>query len=296
MNLWRLPNVVIAPDALFPGVAGLSWFTNTFLCTWITIIILVVLFYFGTRRMNMVPSGLQNALEAVVDFLQGLIEGVSGREKGRKFFPLVASFFLFILFANLLDVIPGVDTIGSITGPLNNQPVLGFLLFGADSNKIIPWIRPETTDLNLTLSLALVSVVVTQIFGFQFLGAGNHISKYLNFRALFTRGGMGVIDFIVGILEIVSELGRLISFSFRLFGNVFAGSVLLAVFAFLLPVVADVIFIPFELFVGVIQAFVFAFLTLLFMQVGTTSHEHPEGQHEAVQEYEENVARQAVTR
>ena len=298
MNLWRLPNVVIAPDALFPDVPGLSWFTNTFLCTWITIIFLVVLFYFGTRRRDMIPSGLQNALEWVVDFLQGLIENVSGREKGRKFFPLVASFFLFILIGNLIDIIPGVDTIGTITaanGPLVNQPVLGFLLFGADSNKIIPWIRPETTDLNLTLSLALVSVVTTQIFGFQFLGAGEQISKYLNFRALFTRGGLGVIDFIVGVLEIISELGRLISFSFRLFGNVFAGSVLLAVFAFLLPVVADVIFIPFELFVGVIQAFVFAFLTLLFMQVGTTSHEHPEGQHEAVHEYEENVAREAVT-
>ena len=86
----------------------------------------------------------------------------------------------------------------------------------------------------------------------------------------------------------------MISFSFRLFGNVFAGSVLLAVFAFLLPVVADVIFIPFELFVGVIQAFVFAFLTLLFMQVGTTSHAHPEGQHEAVHEYEGNVASEAA--
>ena len=299
MNLWRLPSVVIAPEALFPGVAGLSWFTNTFLCTWISIIILVVLFYFGTRRREMIPSGLQNALEAVVDFLQGLIENVSGKEKGKKFFPLVTTFFLFILVCNLIDIIPGVDTIGSITtehGQLVNQPVLGFLLFGADSNKIIPWIRPSTTDLNLTLSLALVSVVVTQIFGFQFLGAGQHVSKYLNFKALFTRGGMGIIDFIVGILEIVSELGRLISFSFRLFGNVFAGSVLLAVFAFLLPVVADVIFIPFELFVGVIQAFVFAFLTLLFMQVGTTSHEHPEGQHEAVHEYEENVTREAATR
>ena len=210
------------------------------------------------------------------DYLLGLIESVSGKEKGKKFFPLVATFFLFILFANLLDVIPGVDTIGTIStehGTMVSQPVLGFLLFGADSNKIIPWIRPATTDLNLTLAMALVSVVATQIFGFHFLGTKDQISKYLNFRAIASRGAnWAFVDFFVGLLEIISELGRLISFSFRLFGNIFAGSVLLAIFAFLLPVVANVIFIPFELFVAFIQAFVFAFLTLLFMQVGTTSH------------------------
>jgi F-type H+-transporting ATPase subunit a len=258
----------------------------------------VVLFYFGTRRRDTIPSGLQNAFEWVVEFLQGLIESVSGKEKAKKFFPLVSTFFLFILFANLLDVIPGVDTIGTIAadhGPLVSQPVLGFLLFGVDSNKITPWVRPATTDLNLTLAMALVSVVSTQIYGFQLLGPGQQISKYLNFKALFTRFPMGIIDFVVGLLEIISELGRLISFSFRLFGNVFAGSVLLSVFAFLLPVVATIIFIPFELFVGVIQAFVFAFLTLLFMQVGTTSHEHAEGEHETAHGYEEHVAKETAT-
>ncbi len=297
MNLWRLPGIVIAPEALFPGVPGLEWLTNTLLCTWISIICLVALFYFGTRRRDLIPTGLQNALEWVIEFLQGLVENVSGKEKGKRFFPLVATFFLFIVFANLLDVIPGVDTIGSITtehGPLVGQPVLGFLLFGADSNKIIPWIRPATTDLNLTIAMAVVSVVVTQIFGFQLLGPGEHLSKYINIRALVKNGPLGIVEFVVGLLEIVSELGRIISFSFRLFGNIFAGSVLLAVFAFLLPVFATVIFIPFELFVAVIQAFVFAFLTLLFMQVGTSSHQHPEGEHEAVHEYEENVAREAA--
>lgn len=245
----------------------------------------------------MIPSGLQNAFEWVIEFLQGLVESVSGKEKGKKFFPLVATFFLFILFANLLDAMPGVDTIGTITadhGALVSQPVLGFLLFGADSNKIIPWFRPATTDLNLTLAMALVSVIATQIFGFQLLGTGHHVSKYFNFKALFTRGPMGIIDFVVGLLEIVSELGRLISFSFRLFGNVFAGSVLLAVFAFLLPILPSIIFIPFELFVAVIQAFVFAFLTLLFMQVGTSSHEHAE-EHETAHAYEEHAAQTTAT-
>jgi len=162
------------------------------------------------------------------------------------------------------------------------------LLWGARSSEIIPWIRPATTDLNLTLAMALVSVVATQIVSFSMLGFKEQTSKYLNFRAIKEKGGMGIIDFVVGLLEIISELGRIISFSFRLFGNVFAGSVLLAVFAYLLPVVANIIFVPFELFVGAIQAFVFAFLTLLFMQVGTTSHSH--ALENEIHEYEENVA------
>ncbi|GCE18013.1 F0F1 ATP synthase subunit A [Dictyobacter kobayashii] len=283
MNLWRLPNITIAPEVIIPG----TWITNTLLCTWISIICLFVVLYFGTRRQDLIPTGLQNALEWLVEFLQNLVEGVAGKEKGKKFFPLVATFFIFILFCNLLDIIPGVDTIGLIHPEKAGTVVTGPFLFGQASNQIVPLLRPATTDLNLTLAMALVSVVVTQILGFSMLGFKDQISKYLNFKAIKEKGGMGFVDLLVGLLEIISELGRLISFSFRLFGNVFAGSVLLAVFAYLLPVVADIIFIPFELFVAVIQAFVFAFLTLLFMQVGTTSHSHhDEGEHEVHHEYE----------
>ena len=295
MQLWKLPNIVIAPETIF-WIFGFP-VTNTLFCTWLTIIFLAVLFFFGTRRRDLIPSGLQNFLELIVEFLLNLVEGVSGKVKGRRFFPFVATFFIFIVAANLIDVLPGVDTVGTINPHehLANQPFLGFLLYGDDSNKIIPWLRPPTTDLNLTLAMALVSVVVTQIFGFLILGTGNHINKYFNFKALFTRGPIGIVEFVVGILEIISEIGRLISFSFRLFGNIFAGSILLAVFAFLVPVFVTIIFIPFELFVAAIQAFVFAFLTLLFLELGTTSHNHPEEDvHDAVKEYEENKAKTAV--
>lgn len=286
MNLWRLPNIVIAPEL----VLG-SWVTNTLLCTWISIICLSVVFFFGTRRQDLVPSGLQNAIEWLVEFLQNLVESVAGKEKGKRFFPLVATFFIFILFCNVLDIIPGVDTIGTIHADKVGAVINGPWLFGDVSNQLVPWLRPATTDLNLNLSMALVSVVATQIVSFSMLGFKEQISKYLNFRAIAQKGGMGFVDFLVGILEIISEIGRVISFSFRLFGNVFAGSVLLAVFAYLLPVVANVVFIPFELFVGAIQAFVFGFLTLLFMQVGTSSHSHSdEGVHDAVHEYDENMA------
>jgi F-type H+-transporting ATPase subunit a len=280
VQIWKLPVIKIAPDKIFP--IGGFWVTNTLLATWISIVVLLLLFYFGTRRRDLIPSGLQNFLEWAVELLVGLVESVSGKEKGRKFFPLVATFFIFIVTCNLLDIIPGVDTVGALDveaiNKLGGHPIAGFLLVGNISNAVIPWLRPATTDLNLTLAMALVSVVVTQGFGFYFLGAGAQISKYLNFKALFTKFPMGIIDFIVGLLEIVSELGRIISFSFRLFGNIFAGSTLLAVFAFLLPVVTSIIFIPFELFVGFIQAFVFSILTLVFMELGTSSHEqHGDG-------------------
>jgi F-type H+-transporting ATPase subunit a len=292
VQLWKLPEIVIAPEQIFP-LWGFP-VTNTLLATWISIVVLLALFFFGTRRKDLIPSGLQNALEWLVEALLGLVEGVSGKEKGRRFFPLVATFFIFIVTCNMLDIIPGVDTVGAIKADVvakaGGQPVLGFLLFGNISNAITPWIRPATTDLNLTLAMAVVSVLVTQSFGFYFLGSKEHATKYFNFRALFTRFPMGIVDFIVGLLEIVSELGRIISFSFRLFGNIFAGSVLLAVFAFLLPGVATILFIPFEIFVGVVQALVFALLTLVFMEIGTTSHGHIESEHEAEEHVE--VARE----
>jgi F-type H+-transporting ATPase subunit a len=235
----------------------------------------VGLFIIGTRKREMIPSGLQNFLEWIIEGLLGLVESVAGKEKGKRFFPIVASFFLFIVVANLLDVIPGVDTIGTARPEAHGQ----VLLFGDVSNALTPWIRPATTDLNLTIALAVVSVVITQGFGFYMLGTGSHLSKYFNFKALFTKGGMGIVDFFAGLLEIVSELGRIISFAFRLFGNIFAGSVLLAVFAFLLPGVANVIFIPLEIFIAFVQALVFSMLTLVFLELATTSHDHGDHEH-----------------
>ena len=304
--LWKLPEIRLAPDVVIPLFADGSGITNTLICTWLTIIVLALVFYFGTRRRDLLPSGMQNAVEWAVELLLGLVEGVSGKEKGKKFFPLVATFFIFILTCNLLDVFPGVDTIGSVKtaelAKIGNAGVYNILginfLFGQASNLLVPWIRPATTDLNLTVAMAIVSVVVTQIFGFYALGPKEHLSKYFNFKALFGGGAAGVIQFFAGLIEIVSELARIISFSFRLFGNIFAGSALLAVFAFLLPFVSDIIFIPFELFVAFVQALVFALLTLVFMEIATTSHEHAaaeEGvEHRAHEEHEQQRERQAT--
>jgi F-type H+-transporting ATPase subunit a len=290
--LWRLPAIKLAPDVIFT-IPGINWpVTNTLLCTWLSIVVLVLIFYFGTRRRDMIPRGIQNLVEWVVELMLGLVEGVAGKEKGKKFFPLVATLFVFIAVSNLLDIFPGVDTVGAVdTEALAKMGVTSYpgpFLFGNLSNAVIPWIRPATTDLNLTIGMALITVITAQVFGFVTLGAGEHLSKYFNFRSLFKFNLEGIIEFFVGLLEIVSEIARVLSLAFRLFGNIFAGSVVLAVFAFILPFVSDIVFIPFEIFVALVQAFVFGLLTLIYLQLATTGHEHPEseGEHETIERME----------
>lgn len=300
--LWKLPHVSLAPDTIF-YIGGFP-VTNTLFCTWISLVVLFLMFFFARQR-KLIPSGWQNFMEWMIEALLGLVEGVVGKVRAKKFFPLVAAFFLFILVSNLLDVIPTIDTVGTIdwtqiqqinaAGHTNYQPVLGFLLFGPISNALVPWVRPATTDLNLNLAMALIAVITPQVFGFATLGFGEHVSKYLNFKALFKFSLTGFIEFFVGLLEIISEIARVISLAFRLFGNIFAGSVVLAVFAFILPFLADIIFIPFEIFVAVVQAFVFALLALTYLQLATSSHAEPESEHEARQEFvQEERARETA--
>lgn len=289
--LWKLQPIIIPPEVLFN--IGPIPVTNTLIGTWIGIVALVIFFFAGTRRQDMIPRGAQNFVEWAVESLLTLVESVSGKAKARKFFPLVGTFFMFILFCNLLDVFPGVDTIGSINQTAlqaaHLPPPSSILLFGNYSIMLAPWVRPGTSDLNLTLAMALVSVIVTQVFGFMTLGAKVHLSKYFNFKALFTHGFQGPIEFFVGIIELITELSRILSFSFRLFGNIFAGSAVLAVFAYILPFFANVLFIPLELFVAFVQALIFALLTLVFLEIATSNPEHAEG--ETVKEAEEQFAR-----
>ncbi|HLX56060.1 MAG TPA: F0F1 ATP synthase subunit A [Ktedonobacteraceae bacterium] len=289
---WKLPDFNIQPDVIFTPF-GFP-ITNTLFCTWITIILMVIVVYFGTRKRNLIPSGFQNFVEWSVEGILNLVVGAVGKEKAKKFFPLVGTFFFFALFANMLDIFPGIDTIGWVNLTKVNAAHLSapssFLLFGNYTSMIVPWFRPPTSDLNVTFSMALISVVVTQIFGFVSLGAGVHVGKYFKFKELFTHGFQGPIEFFVGLIELVTEAARLLSFAFRLFGNIFAGSAVLAVFAFLLPALADVVFIPLEIFVALVQALVFALLTLVFMELATTSEHEVEAETEHNIEAEKEVA------
>lgn len=194
------------------------------------------------------PTGLQNIIEIIFEALFNLIQSVTdNRKTTHTFFPFIASFFIFILLNNWLGLFPGVGTINVW-----------------ENNHLVPILRPGTADLNTTLALALFSVVTTQFIGFTFLSF-SYFSKFFNFSS--------PIMFFVGLLEIISEFAKIVSFAFRLFGNIFAGEVLLVVIAFLAPLIVPMPFYGLELFVGFIQALVFSMLTLVFFNMATISHD-----------------------
>lgn len=225
--------------------------TNTMLVSWIVILFLVIIAYFVRKNMKAVPGKLQNIAEFVIEAILGMIENVTGsRKKAEKMLPLIATFFIFIITANWMGLIPGFETIGRWES-LHGEKIL------------IPYLRPPAADLNTTLALAIISVVSIQLFGFGYLGF-KYLKKFLNFKS--------PIDFFVGLLESISEFAKIISFAFRLFGNVFAGGVLLAVVSFLIPYIVAVPFYGLELFVGFVQALVFAMLTTVFIYIATLGH------------------------
>jgi F-type H+-transporting ATPase subunit a len=244
----------------------------------------------------LVPRGLQNLFEMIIETLYNLAEGILGK-RTRQVFWLGATIFLFVLVANWLELVPGVDSLGVFehprepgiahnrsnndTGPLLVMPEVtneAQPAGGAEHEyagwELVPFVRAAATDLNVTLALALISVVMTQYYGFQALGV-QYLGKFLATRRLGQGNAMGLIDLIVGALEAISEFAKIISFTFRLFGNIFAGQVLLFVMAaFLIPflVFGTLIFYGLEVFVGLIQAVVFMMLTFVFIAMATAGH------------------------
>ncbi|MFH1003557.1 MAG: FoF1 ATP synthase subunit a [Chloroflexota bacterium] len=243
--------------------------TNSLIGAWITIIVLVGFSYAVTRRLKLVPGRLQSAFEALLGWLYNFCQRVAGEENGRRFFPVVATIFLFVAFNAWLSLIPGFGSVVAITG---EGPV--HLLRGAN------------TDINMPLALALISFVFVEYFGLRSIGL-RYLGKFLNFGQLFqgighlTRGKLragfgslviGAIDVFVGLLEALSELVRIISFTFRLFGNMTAGEVLLLIAAFLVPWLFAIPFYGLELLVGFVQALIFAGLTLVFLTLAAVAH------------------------
>lgn len=282
--LWKLPEVVVPTEALFS--IGPIPFTNTLLLAILNALVIFLIFYLFSRRKQLVPGRFQNAVEWTVNAFLNLCEEVAGKEKGRVFFPWVAGIFLFVLLSNLWEVIPGIASIGLVNHEIPGcEGASGLFLPQQFSNCLTPFFRPPSTDLNYTLAIAVVSVVATQFYGFKMLGVGGQLGRYFSLRE-------GFIGLFVGLLEAVLELARIISFGFRLFGNLFAGDTLLLVISFLLPFVGAIPFYFLELFVGFIQAFVFAMLTLIFMTLGTTGHGHADAEEEhAAEVAHEHAAR-----
>lgn len=244
-------NISFVPEHIFSiGPVAIS---NSFVVSLIAMLLLIFAGYYSTRRMRMVPSGAQNVIEVVIEFLYNMIAGVTGNDKQtRKFFPVVATIFLFVLVSNWLGLIPGV---GSVI--INETGPEGIIQ--------VPVFRAGSADLNFTLALAIVSVFAAQFFGIAALGIARYSKKFLNFK--------DPIAFFVGILELIGEVAKLMSFSFRLFGNVFAGEVLLLVITFLVPYVVPLPFYLLEVLVGVIQALIFSMLTLVFLKSATMAHD-----------------------
>lgn len=235
--------------------------TNSLLVTWLVMLVLVVVGILAGRNPKRIPRGLQNAFEYVFELLIGLMDTVTlDRKKSERFFPFLATFFLFIFAANFTDVLPGVGTIG-----LNEVAEHG----GELTVSFIPFFRPPSSDLNFTVALGVVSVMTAQILGIASLGFFKHMGKFFTFKK-------GPIYTFVGLLELVSEIAKMVSFSFRLFGNIFAGEVLLTVIAAIVPFVVPLPFYALEVFVALVQALVFTMLSLVFFTMATASHDEHE--------------------
>ena len=303
------------------GFLGKIYITNTMIATWITILFLSVFAFLGSRKASEIPNRIQGFWEIVLELFITTCERVAGKEKGRIFFPLVMTIFLFIVTANWFGILPGFGTIGRVESPeevfhhrgidihsddhhASDEDLEGVRLQvfdklsdnvfvlnlgsgqsvtngkawmdehehehgheegGKKAGLLVPYFRSANTDINTPLAIAIVATIMIHFWGLSTLGIFGHIGKFINFKH-------GPIGFFVGILEALSEVARLVSFTFRLFGNIFAGEVLLIAMAFLIPLVGLIPFLGLEVFVGAIQAFIFSMLTLVFATAATSHH------------------------
>lgn len=240
------PHVSIKAETLF--YIGPLPVTNSLLSAWVLVAVMVVLAYLYFKKNKTIVSLYTWLFRGLYTTFQPIFG-----DDVKKYFKYVASFFLFILLGNWMGLIPGVNSIG-----IYKETEEGI--------KLVPILRGATADLNMTFALAIFAIVLVQYLGIQALGARVYLSKFFNFSS--------PINFAIGILEIISELSRALSLSFRLFGNVFAGEVLLAVVAFLVPILASLPFLMFEVFVGFIQAVVFSMLLAIFISVAVKKPHH----------------------
>ncbi len=253
----------LAPEVIFQ-IGSLN-ITNTMINAWVAILIFLVLGIFVRKSVKLSPGKLQNWCEYFLEAVLGYFDQVTGgRKKTIKFLPIVGSIFFFVLLSNWLGLLPGTGSIMS------------------GHNMVL---RPANTDLNLTIAMALVSVAASHLFGFATIGVFTHLGKFIQIKNVIKSIKKGpiaifssIIEFGVGLIEIVSEVAKVISLSLRLFGNIFAGEVLISVISALVAALVPTPFMLLELLVGLIQAAVFAMLTIVYLTVATAephgSEEH----------------------
>ncbi|HEX3099579.1 MAG TPA: FoF1 ATP synthase subunit a [Patescibacteria group bacterium] len=255
--------------------------TNTLINSTLTMLGFVLFAFLVNKAVkkyqSQAPRGILNFFERILELLYQYFDTVTqSRKKTIQFLPLVGTLFLFILVSNWIGLLPGIGSIGRY-------------LVHEGHVELIPLFRPANTDLNMTVAMAIIAVVVSHFLGIAVIGFFKYANKFIKLGDLWHGFKSGkpiniltaVIEFFVGLLEIISEVAKLLSLSLRLFGNVFAGEVLLTVLAGILPVFLPLPFMALEIIVGVVQATVFSMLTLVYLTIATTpivSHDkaHPE--------------------
>jgi F-type H+-transporting ATPase subunit a len=247
--------ISIAAEKLFS--IGSFTVTNSLLVAVVLTVVLSGAVFLFLGKLRQVPRGFQNVVETVFEVMLDFIDSVTGdRKETERVFPLIATIFLFVIFSNWMGLLPGAGTVGLSHGSGTHATV-------------IPFIRSASADLNLTIVLSLIAVFSVQFAGIAALGLRGYASKFL----VAPWKKPYVVGTVVGLLEIISEISKILSFSFRLFGNVFAGEVLLTVMLHLVPYFIPLPFLIMEVFVGFIQALVFSMLTLVFLKMATVPHE-----------------------
>jgi F-type H+-transporting ATPase subunit a len=262
----ELPKPKLPADVIF-HIASFG-VTNTLIATWITVVFLVLMAVLVARKPKLIPGKVQSVIESLLGYIYDLCVGTAGEKDGRKFFPMVATIFLFVLFNAILALIPGFGTL---------------IFHSSEGNLEV--LRAANTDFNTPLALALITFLTVEFMGFKRLGFG-YVKKFVTwgdfgravgkiFKGKFDVMGLlsGFIMGIVGILEFVSEVIRIISLTFRLFGNMLAGEIVLLVIAYVVPYFVPLVFYGLESFFAVIQALIFAALTIVYISLSVTGHE-----------------------
>lgn len=285
------------------GQIGPLPITNTLIVSWIIVAFLCIIGYLSGKKAKMVPRGLQNIVEAILEPLYTITEDLA-HSKTAVFFPIVATFFIYILAANIFGLLPGFGTIGfyekrieapvtehikpvakqetpsldvheeagksgeaaktpEVEQPTAPQELQPKALVHKEEVEFIPIFRSLNADLNMTLGLGFLSILITHIFAIRYLGVGGYLRKWFSFNPIFL---------FVGLLELVGEFTKMVSLSLRLFGNIFAGEVVLTTVSNLLAFVAPLPFYFLEMIVAVVQAAVFMLLTLVFMVLLSEKH------------------------
>jgi len=267
---------VSAPHVQLPaeGILHIGSFTitNTLLASWLTIIVLVVFAWAVTHRIRLIPSRLQSLIEFALEWMLNLCKDVAGEKNGQRFFPIVTTIFLFVLMNAWLSLVPGF---GSIT-------------IGGTEGETVHLLRGANTDINMPLALALIAFIFIEFQGIRAHGGIGYLKNFIRL-GMFARGivqlfrgklrdgfiGMfnGGIDIFVGALEGLSEIVRVLSFTFRLFGNMTGGEILILMMMFLAPWILAIPFYGLELLVGLVQAIIFGGLTLVFATNAIASHD-----------------------